>query len=150
MPFAHSHLRSDACGIVFRRIEEVIRDIQDTRQPSHSANEVDPVDLPISVHGPARPPRKEQEEDDVLINLRKFRRIQLISNSIQGEMEGALPRRSSVLSNATSDDELREEFMSPQGQPTVPTLIEWEGAGESVYVTGTFAEWNRKFRLHRE
>ena len=68
-----------------------------------------------------------------------------------GEIEGALPRRSSMLSSTTADDdELGDEFKGPQGQPTVPTLIEWEGPGERVYVTGTFAGWNRKYRLHRK
>lgn len=34
------------------------------------------------VNGPARPPKRKREEDDALINLRKFRRIQLLSPSI--------------------------------------------------------------------
>jgi hypothetical protein len=66
------------------------------------------------------------------------------------EVEG-LPRRASVLSSTTADDDdLGEEFQGPQNVPTVPTLIEWEGPGERVYVTGTFVEWSRKFRLHRK
>lgn len=65
------------------------------------------------------------------------------------EIEGALPRRSSMLSDRTQDDDdLADEFKGPQGQVTVPTLIEWEGPGERVYVTGTFAGWERKFKLH--
>lgn len=31
----------------------------------------------------------------------------------------------------------------------VPTVISWNGNGEKVYVTGTFANWERKFRLRR-
>lgn len=31
----------------------------------------------------------------------------------------------------------------------VPTNIEWRGPGEKVYVTGTFVNWEKKFRLHR-
>jgi hypothetical protein len=56
-----------------------------------------------------------------------------------------------MLSTTTADDEdLGEEFKGPsQGRPTVPTLVEWEGPGERVYVTGTFAGWNRKYKLHR-
>ncbi|KAJ4354078.1 galactose metabolism- protein [Didymosphaeria variabile] len=66
------------------------------------------------------------------------------------EIEGALPRRTSMLSDRTAeDDDLADEFKGPQGQVTVPTLIEWEGPGERVYVTGTFAGWERKFKLHR-
>ncbi|KAF2114910.1 5'-AMP-activated protein kinase beta subunit, interation domain-containing protein [Lophiotrema nucula] len=66
-------------------------------------------------------------------------------------VDGVIPRRASVLSSTTAeeDDDLGEEFVGPTNQPTVPTLIEWEGPGERVYVTGTFAGWNRKFRLHR-
>ncbi|KAL1643583.1 galactose metabolism-related protein [Didymella pomorum] len=68
-----------------------------------------------------------------------------------GDVEGALPRRTSMLSSTTADDDdLGEEFKVPTpGRPTVPTLIEWEGAGERVYVTGTFAGWNKKYKLHK-
>ncbi|KAH6622212.1 5'-AMP-activated protein kinase beta subunit, interation domain-containing protein, partial [Boeremia exigua] len=68
-----------------------------------------------------------------------------------GEVEGVLPRRTSMLSSTTADDDdLGEEFKVPTpGRPTVPTLVEWEGAGDRVYVTGTFAGWNRKYRLHQ-
>lgn len=67
------------------------------------------------------------------------------------EVEGALPRRASMLSDRTADaddDDLADEFKGPQGQVTVPTLIEWDGPGERVFVTGTFAGWERKFKLH--
>ncbi|KAF1915435.1 5'-AMP-activated protein kinase beta subunit, interation domain-containing protein [Ampelomyces quisqualis] len=65
--------------------------------------------------------------------------------------DGALPRHASMLSTTTADDEdLADEFRQPAtGRPTVPTLIEWDGDGERVYATGTFAGWNRKYRLHR-
>ncbi|KAH7386688.1 5'-AMP-activated protein kinase beta subunit, interation domain-containing protein [Phaeosphaeria sp. MPI-PUGE-AT-0046c] len=66
------------------------------------------------------------------------------------EVEGNLPRHASMLSTTTADDEdLGDEFKPATGRPTVPTLIEWEGDGERVYATGTFAGWNRKYRLHR-
>jgi len=70
----------------------------------------------------------------------------------ESDAEGMLPRRSSMLSTTTADDDdLGEEFKAPStGRPTVPTLIEWEGPGERVYVTGTFAGWNRKYKLHRK
>lgn len=69
-----------------------------------------------------------------------------------GEVEGTLPRRTSMLSSTTADDDdLGEEFKVPTpGRPTVPTLIEWEGPGERVYVTGTFAGWNKKYKLHEK
>ncbi|ODM20392.1 hypothetical protein SI65_03445 [Aspergillus cristatus] len=31
----------------------------------------------------------------------------------------------------------------------VPTSIEWASHGDKVYVTGTFVNWEKKFRLHR-
>lgn len=31
----------------------------------------------------------------------------------------------------------------------VPTVIEWSAPGQKVYVTGTFVNWEKKFRLHR-
>ncbi|KAE9973538.1 hypothetical protein EG328_004379 [Venturia inaequalis] len=64
-----------------------------------------------------------------------------------------LPRRSSVLSSTTLDDEddLGDDLGSLEGGPhiPVPTLLEWREAGDKVYVTGTFAGWDRKFRLHK-
>lgn len=66
--------------------------------------------------------------------------------------EADLPRPTSVLSSATAEEDEYEEEYQPPGVgdvATVPTLIEWEGPGDRVYVTGTFAGWNRKFRLHR-
>ncbi|KAF1957405.1 AMPKBI-domain-containing protein [Byssothecium circinans] len=67
-----------------------------------------------------------------------------------GDVEAALPRRLSMLSTTTADeDDLDDEYKESQGEDAVPTLVEWEGPGERVYVTGTFAGWNRKFRLNR-
>jgi hypothetical protein len=64
------------------------------------------------------------------------------------EVDGILPRRSSIVSSvAADDDDLGDEFKGPSGRPTVPTLIEWEGPGERVYVTGTFTGWNKKYKL---
>lgn len=74
-----------------------------------------------------------------------------IASPIASDNEAPLPRRSSVLSSTTADDDdFGDEFKGPQGQPTVPVLIEWDGPGERVYVTGTFAGWNRKFKLHKK
>jgi hypothetical protein len=69
-----------------------------------------------------------------------------------GDVDGVLPRRTgSVLSHTTAeDDDVGDDFHGPQNVPTVPTLIEWEGPGERIYVTGTFAGWNRKYKLHRK
>ena len=65
---------------------------------------------------------------------------------------GMLQRRNSMLSNTTADED--EDDMQPlqsSGErAAVPTVIEWRQDGERVYVTGTFAGWDRKFRLQKE
>ncbi|KAF7174908.1 hypothetical protein CNMCM7691_005376 [Aspergillus felis] len=45
-------------------------------------------------------------------------------------------------------DELEPYTPSGVGR-AVPTFIEWNGPGEKVYVTGTFVNWEKKYRLHR-
>ncbi|KAF2811485.1 AMPKBI-domain-containing protein [Mytilinidion resinicola] len=69
------------------------------------------------------------------------------------DVDGILPRRTSVLSNTTvDDDDVGDGITGLEGEPgqqAVPTLIEWIGEGEKVYVTGTFAAWDKKYRLHR-
>lgn len=59
----------------------------------------------------------------------------------------------SNLSSATLDgeeivDELQPYASSGVGK-AVPTYIEWSGPGQKVYVTGTFVNWEKKFKLHR-
>lgn len=69
------------------------------------------------------------------------------------DSEGAIPRRSSVLSSTTADDDEigdNDAFAGDQSAPTVPTTVEWKGFGDKVYVTGTFVSWERKFKLHRD
>lgn len=75
-----------------------------------------------------------------------------IAEPIEGE--AALPRRASVLSSTTvDDDDLGDDVNSMEpwnGAQARPTLLEWREDGEKVYVTGTFAGWDKKFRLHRK
>lgn len=59
----------------------------------------------------------------------------------------------SNLSSATLDgeeivDELQSHASSGVGK-AVSTYIEWSGPGQKVYVTGTFVNWEKKFKLHR-
>ena len=59
----------------------------------------------------------------------------------------------SNLSSVTLDgeeivDELPSYASSGVGK-AVPTYIEWSGPGQKVYVTGTFVNWEKKFKLHR-
>lgn len=65
-------------------------------------------------------------------------------------------RRQSMTSTIGDGDEDEEALEDPfNDRSIVPMLIEWEGPGERVYVTGTFAiwnrkSWNRKYRLHEK
>ncbi|KAL4801363.1 hypothetical protein BDV18DRAFT_149452 [Aspergillus unguis] len=45
-------------------------------------------------------------------------------------------------------DELQPYIPSGVGR-AVPTSIEWTSGGNKVYVTGTFVNWEKKFRLHK-
>lgn len=66
---------------------------------------------------------------------------------------GPLGRRSSMLSVATQDEEDVSEELQPYGVgytgQTVPTVIEWHLPAEKVFVTGTFAAWDKKYRLRK-
>jgi len=59
----------------------------------------------------------------------------------------------SILSDKTADDEDVGDDLSTVAQgilPPVPMVIEWRDPGNKVYVTGTFANWDRKYRLHKK
>ena len=73
----------------------------------------------------------------------------------EDDIDGPLPRQSSAISSTTIDDDAAGDELQPNPyeQPpggTVPTLLQWKQGGDKVYVTGTFAGWSRKFRMHRE
>ncbi|KIW15541.1 hypothetical protein PV08_05589 [Exophiala spinifera] len=68
-------------------------------------------------------------------------------------IEAQVRRKSSMMSTTTeSEEEVGEELqpyaVEPATAQTVPTVIEWNHGGQRVYVTGTFANWERKYRLH--
>lgn len=68
-------------------------------------------------------------------------------------IETQLRRKSSMMSTTTeSEEEVGEELqpyaVEQSNAQTVPTVIEWNHGGQRVYVTGTFANWERKYRLH--
>ncbi|CAI7567712.1 unnamed protein product [Penicillium pancosmium] len=59
---------------------------------------------------------------------------------------------SHISSEAMDGEELTDELQpfTPSGVgKAVPTVIEWSAPGQKVYVTGTFVNWEKKFRLHR-
>jgi hypothetical protein len=58
----------------------------------------------------------------------------------------------SHLSNASANDEDAADELRDDANSigkSVATKIEWKGHAEKVYVTGTFVNWERKFRMHR-
>ncbi|KAL1304477.1 hypothetical protein AAFC00_003468 [Neodothiora populina] len=66
-----------------------------------------------------------------------------------------IPRRGSVVSSTVDDDEEPDNFegySTEHAGPKVPTIIEWRPAkpNDRVYVTGTFTNWERKFRLYKD
>jgi hypothetical protein len=68
-------------------------------------------------------------------------------------LDEQLDQGASNLSSVTLDgeeivDELQPYATSAVGK-AVPTYIEWSGPGQKVYVTGTFVNWEKKFKLHR-
>ncbi|CAG5188811.1 uncharacterized protein ALTATR162_LOCUS12037 [Alternaria atra] len=115
--------------------------------------------IPASASQFSRPPRLPLPIEEVhtpgspIISPQELGGLQEIWTPVhESDADGMLPKRSSMLSSTTAeadDEDLGDEFKDGEGRPTVPTLIEWEGPGERVYVTGTFAGWNRKYKLHR-
>ncbi|KAF9884358.1 hypothetical protein FE257_001871 [Aspergillus nanangensis] len=72
------------------------------------------------------------------------------SDRILNEQTGQ--RNSKAGAHAVENDEALNELepytSSGVGKP-VPTTIEWTAPAEKVYVTGTFVNWEKKYRLHR-
>lgn len=76
-----------------------------------------------------------------------------LSADLQEDDEDGLPRRTSLLSHTTIDEDDGEyEGYGTEGSKgkTVPTVVTWNQGGDRVYITGTFATWSRKYRMHRE
>ena len=129
------------------------------REASQHASSIEPADasheysfIPPSQY--SRPPRLPLpiEEEEQVPGSPVISPAEVTGPVELGEVDGVLPRRTgSVLSNTTADEEdLVDEFKGPQDEPTVPTVIAWEGPGERVYVTGTFVHWDRKYKLHKK
>ncbi|KAM0719185.1 hypothetical protein Q7P37_005090 [Cladosporium fusiforme] len=125
----------------------------DQTYPSGLPDSGSPYGLPPSNF--SRPPRLPLPIEEVHTPGSPIITPQDISSPIgQADING-LPRRASVLSSTTVDDEDvgdNEAFTADQASlaPSVPMPIEWKGPGEKVYVTGTFVQWDRKFKLHRD
>jgi hypothetical protein len=77
----------------------------------------------------------------------------LVSPIIEDDIGGPLLHQASLLSHTTADED--EDYDAGFGLEgvkgrTVPTLVEWKQGGDKVYITGTFASWSKKYRMHRE
>ena len=98
------------------------------------------VDMPDS---PTLPPQQISNAD---VSVFASEESPIIAGS-------GIHRQNSMLSNDTQDDDEIGDELQPYAATVtsqmVPTVISWNGNGEKVYVTGTFANWERKFRLHR-
>lgn len=57
-------------------------------------------------------------------------------------------RSSTTIEGDEGGDELQPYSASGIGK-AVPTVIDWNAPGQKVYVTGTFVNWEKKFKLHR-
>jgi hypothetical protein len=67
--------------------------------------------------------------------------------------EQASQDNAGITNTAVDDEETLDElepYTSSGVGRAVPTFIEWNGPGEKVYVTGTFVNWEKKYRLHRK
>jgi hypothetical protein len=69
-----------------------------------------------------------------------------------GPLEAGFPALGSsyTLCHSPADEEDGGDDLGTVRQgvlPSVPTVIEWREPGNKVYVTGTFADWDRKYRL---
>ena len=57
------------------------------------------------------------------------------------------PKQDTPASNTTVDENETLDELQPYA---VPTTIKWTSPGNKIYVTGTFVNWEKKFRLHRK
>ena len=97
-------------------------------------------------------------EEEVHVPGSPLLAAQDVSSSLHEEdVDGPLPRQISAISSTTLDDDALGDELQPYPydnppRGTVSTLLQYpnEQGGDRVYVTGTFINWQRKFRMHRE
>lgn len=101
-----------------------------------------------------RPPRLPLpiEREPVVAGSPIISPTDLLAPADPGDVDDALARKASLLSSVTGDEDYSaDESQMPQAdRPAIPTLVEWRQGGHKVYVTGTFTNWDKKYRLHRE
>ncbi|CAK3833476.1 carbohydrate-binding module family 48 [Lecanosticta acicola] len=107
-----------------------------------------PLPIEEEVHTPGSPIINPQ---DAAAGVKDVETSVLDQADVEG---GAIPRKTSVLSSTTMDeDEIgdNEAFANEAqwGEIRVPTTLEWHGPGDKIFVTGTFCNWEKKVKLHR-
>lgn len=66
------------------------------------------------------------------------------------ELDAASPSSTLPTNTAVEDEEIGDELepYAVDGVNTrVPVKVKWRGKGQKVYVTGTFVNWEKKFKL---
>lgn len=77
-----------------------------------------------------------------------------VDSELSELLDSKLPTATISLDDTQVDeDEVEDEMlgyaMHGPGSKAVPTVIEWRAPGHQVFVTGTFVNWEKKFRLHK-
>lgn len=107
--------------------------------------------VPVSHHRPPRLPLPIAEVPDSP-NLAPISKTDS-DVPIFSHDDSDMPRRNSMLSVTTQEEEDVGEELQPFGVgytgQTVPYTIEWNRPAEKVFVTGTFAAWDKKYRLRK-
>ncbi|KAG9667177.1 carbohydrate-binding module family 48 protein, partial [Aureobasidium melanogenum] len=174
---AHQRNRSNTTNTPKQDSPSTPRRYKSLKSPSPPAEpRLSPASQPVDVPQSQRPPRSASPATEAAYHLppASFSRPPRLPLPIEQEdhtpgspitsavlpdddpEQVDLPRRSSVVSSTVDDDDEEpdgfEGYETPAGGPKVPTLIEWRNAqpGDRVYVTGTFTNWERKFRLHKD
>lgn len=128
-------------------------DEKDAFEPSGPASESDYEIPPLSRYD--RPPRLPLPiEEELHTPGSPILAPQDLKSPVDSnDADEGVPRRTSMLSSTTmDDDDADEDVLAPDESvvPAVPTTIRWGRDADKVYVTGTFVNWDRKFRLHRD
>ncbi|KAH0556713.1 hypothetical protein GP486_005499, partial [Trichoglossum hirsutum] len=124
------------CNLVFRIVDTEcvveLPDEDDTSQNQTTEARDSARSIDASTASNKQPAKKKRNtEEDA------FRRIRYIRETL-------IQRKAAPASQEMDDD---GDFPDTSHERMVPTTIEWNQGGKLLYVTGTFAGWNRKYRL---
>jgi hypothetical protein len=113
------------------------------------ASEMRPQRMPLPIAGEVQPIPESPTLEPADAGMQD---VPIFDDDVGGLAPEAqqLRRKSSVMSAGSTDDEEMDEELPPADPAagTVQTTIEWLHAGSRVFITGTFANWERKFKMH--